>query len=156
VRYRAAFLETWAKDQLGAADLELVVCGHAHLPVMHDHGGRYYLNAGDWITHFTYITVRDGDEPRLRALGSGGATVAFELLHAFDAAQHVTDEAPADIAEAERRVAGCEGVCRRLGGVATRPSSIEEWRQTSRAVSAAESTSALRAHESAMSGRSSG
>jgi UDP-2,3-diacylglucosamine hydrolase len=66
VRYRAAFLETWAKDRLSERpDLELVVCGHAHLPVIRDHGGRYYLNAGDWITHFTYITVRDGDEPRL-------------------------------------------------------------------------------------------
>ncbi|HSJ24076.1 MAG TPA: UDP-2,3-diacylglucosamine diphosphatase [Longimicrobiales bacterium] len=56
---RSAFLHAWAAEQLDAdADLTYVVCGHSHLPVMHEHGpGRFYLNSGDWISHFTYFTV---------------------------------------------------------------------------------------------------
>jgi UDP-2,3-diacylglucosamine pyrophosphatase LpxH len=67
VRYRAAFLESWATERLSERpELDLVVCGHAHLPVIRDYGGgRFYLNAGDWITHFTYVTLQDGGEPRL-------------------------------------------------------------------------------------------
>jgi UDP-2,3-diacylglucosamine hydrolase len=56
---RAAFLESWAMDQLAAdPTLWCVVCGHSHLPVLREHApGRYYLNSGDWITHYTYFTV---------------------------------------------------------------------------------------------------
>jgi UDP-2,3-diacylglucosamine hydrolase len=56
---RAGFLDTWAADQLEAdPSLAWVVCGHSHLPVLREHApGRYYLNAGDWISHFTYIVV---------------------------------------------------------------------------------------------------
>jgi UDP-2,3-diacylglucosamine hydrolase len=64
---RAAFLQGWAGQQLDAdPSLDLVVCGHAHLPLLHEHApGRWYLNSGDWITHWTYITV-SGAGPRLR------------------------------------------------------------------------------------------
>ncbi|MGH7449368.1 MAG: UDP-2,3-diacylglucosamine diphosphatase [Longimicrobiales bacterium] len=56
---RAAFLSSWASDQLNAdPTLSWVVCGHSHLPVLHEQApGRYYLNAGDWISHYTYIVV---------------------------------------------------------------------------------------------------
>jgi UDP-2,3-diacylglucosamine pyrophosphatase LpxH len=56
---RAAFLASWASDQLNAdPSLAWVVCGHSHLPVLHEHSpGRCYLNAGDWISHYTYIVV---------------------------------------------------------------------------------------------------
>jgi UDP-2,3-diacylglucosamine hydrolase len=56
---RAAFLHTWATGRLEADPaIRFVVCGHSHLPVMHEHEpGRFYLNSGDWITHFTYFTV---------------------------------------------------------------------------------------------------
>jgi UDP-2,3-diacylglucosamine hydrolase len=63
---RGAFLHSWAAERLDAdASLRFVVCGHSHLPVMHEHApGRFYLNAGDWITHFTYFTVTP-EGPRL-------------------------------------------------------------------------------------------
>jgi UDP-2,3-diacylglucosamine hydrolase len=59
---RAAFLDAWATEQLRTdSSLSWVVCGHAHLPVLKQvEPGRYYLNAGDWVTHFTYITVTAG------------------------------------------------------------------------------------------------
>jgi UDP-2,3-diacylglucosamine hydrolase len=61
-RGRAAFLDAWAVEQLRAdPSLGWVACGHSHLPVVREvEPGRYYLNAGDWITHFTYIAVQDG------------------------------------------------------------------------------------------------
>lgn len=56
---RARFLESWATTQLTTDPaLRYVVCGHSHLPVLHEHApGRYYINAGDWISHFTYAVV---------------------------------------------------------------------------------------------------
>lgn len=65
---RAAFLSAWATDQLREdPDLAWVVCGHSHLPVVHEHeSGRWYLNAGDWISHYTYIVI-DGTAASLRA-----------------------------------------------------------------------------------------
>jgi UDP-2,3-diacylglucosamine hydrolase len=63
---RSAYLQGWGSAQLAAdASLKWVVCGHAHLPVLHEHEpGRFYLNAGDWITHCTYFVVT-ADGPRL-------------------------------------------------------------------------------------------
>lgn len=56
---RAAFLDAWASERLAEdSTLRWVVCGHAHVPVVKEVGaGRWYLNAGDWIRHFTYITI---------------------------------------------------------------------------------------------------
>jgi UDP-2,3-diacylglucosamine hydrolase len=64
---RARFLESWATSQLTADPaLRYVVCGHSHLPVLHEHApGRFYINAGDWISHFTYAVVGTGG-PELR------------------------------------------------------------------------------------------
>jgi UDP-2,3-diacylglucosamine hydrolase len=59
---RASFLEGWAREQLAQdPGLQVVVCGHSHLPVLREvEPGRYYLNSGDWVSHYTYMTVRDG------------------------------------------------------------------------------------------------
>ena len=68
VHGRAAFLREWARQRLAEQpDLALVVCGHAHLPeVTEVEPGRYYVNAGDWIEHFTYVTVDAEGTPTLR------------------------------------------------------------------------------------------
>jgi hypothetical protein len=33
--------------------------------------GRFYLNAGDWIRHRTYLTIEAGAGARLRVWGDG-------------------------------------------------------------------------------------
>jgi UDP-2,3-diacylglucosamine hydrolase len=68
VRIKAAFVQRWAEEQLQANPrLDLVVAGHVHLPaVVEVEPGRYYANAGDWINHFTYLSVpASGGAPRL-------------------------------------------------------------------------------------------
>jgi UDP-2,3-diacylglucosamine hydrolase len=64
---RARHIESWAKDQLAHdATIDLVVCGHAHLPALVNVGGdRWYLNSGDWVTHFSYITLAADTRPEL-------------------------------------------------------------------------------------------
>jgi UDP-2,3-diacylglucosamine hydrolase len=64
---RARFIEAWAVARLNEdPSLALVVCGHAHTPALRVvDAGRYYLNAGDWISHFTYITISGQEEPVL-------------------------------------------------------------------------------------------
>jgi len=59
---RAAFLEEWARARLAAdPGLSYVVCGHSHVPaLLAVEPGRYYLNAGDWLTHFSYVRLEDG------------------------------------------------------------------------------------------------
>lgn len=42
-------------------ELDLVVLGHSHRPELREvEPGRYYVNAGDWIHHLTYVAVRPG------------------------------------------------------------------------------------------------
>ena len=66
-RGRARFLEDWAETTLrDDATLAWVVCGHAHMPVIREvDRGRFYLNAGDWIRHNSYITISARGEPAL-------------------------------------------------------------------------------------------
>ncbi|MGH7460042.1 MAG: UDP-2,3-diacylglucosamine diphosphatase [Longimicrobiales bacterium] len=68
LRGRAQFLEQWGRARLDEDPaLAWVVCGHAHLPACLDvGGGRYYLNAGDWIRHNSYIVISPGGQPELR------------------------------------------------------------------------------------------
>ena len=58
-------IEAWARDALRRdPTLDLVVAGHSHLPVKVEVGtGQYYLNAGDWITHFTFAEIPSDDSP---------------------------------------------------------------------------------------------
>lgn len=75
LRGRARFLEEWARERLEEdPSLGWVICGHAHLPAIHElQRGRYYLNPGDWINHHTYITVNGAGEPRLHRWGDQAA-----------------------------------------------------------------------------------
>ncbi|MFC1661799.1 hypothetical protein ACFL3S_10170, partial [Gemmatimonadota bacterium] len=68
---RARFLEEWAGKQLRAApDLDMVVLGHSHLPVVKEvEPGRFYLNAGDWIRHRTFAVLETGIPPRVLEWG---------------------------------------------------------------------------------------
>lgn len=66
---RAPGVEAWALGALAAdPTLSLVAAGHTHLPALREAGsGRYYINAGDWISHFTYVAVpEDGSRPVVR------------------------------------------------------------------------------------------
>ena len=66
-RGRAEFLETWGRAQLyDDKSLQLVSCGHAHEPTLIEvEPGRYYINSGDWLRHYTYVTVAEGSAPQL-------------------------------------------------------------------------------------------
>lgn len=65
---RARFIESWAHERLeDDPELAYVVCGHAHLPTITEVGQhRYYINSGDWLTHFSYVTVGEAGVPALR------------------------------------------------------------------------------------------
>jgi UDP-2,3-diacylglucosamine hydrolase len=69
---RSRFLWKWAVEQLDQdPTLDYVVCGHSHIPTMHEHGpGRFYINSGDWIRHFTYFTFT-GEGPSLEHWSRG-------------------------------------------------------------------------------------
>ena len=62
---RAEFLATWAAEQMAAdSSLDLVVVGHSHTPVLEElFPGRYYVNTGDWLEHFTYLSLAPGGGP---------------------------------------------------------------------------------------------
>jgi UDP-2,3-diacylglucosamine hydrolase len=64
---RSAFLEEWAGAQLAARpELDLVVLGHTHVPLLKQlHPGRYYLNAGDWLVNQSYAVFAPDQPPRL-------------------------------------------------------------------------------------------
>lgn len=58
-------IEAWARKSLrNDSFLDLVVAGHSHLPqLIEADEGRYYLNTGDWITHFTFAEIPTIDSP---------------------------------------------------------------------------------------------
>ncbi len=62
---RSRHIAEWGAAQLAAdPGLDLVVTGHAHIPMLREMGpNRWYLNAGDWIRHFTYIELPHYPEP---------------------------------------------------------------------------------------------
>jgi UDP-2,3-diacylglucosamine hydrolase len=64
---RAAALRNWASDVLDRSrHLDLVLAGHTHTPTIDEiDTGRFYVNTGDWINHFTYLVLRPGIPPRL-------------------------------------------------------------------------------------------
>lgn len=65
---RAAALEVWARREMERRpDLDMVLAGHTHTPTVQEVGvGRYYINTGDWINHFTYLVLHPGETPDLR------------------------------------------------------------------------------------------
>ena len=72
---RSAFLEEWAGIQLATRpELELVVLGHTHVPVLKElFPERYYLNAGDWLMNQSYAVFSQDQPPRLMDWRDGRA-----------------------------------------------------------------------------------
>lgn len=66
-RDRARFLEGWAGEQLAKdPDLNLVVCGHSHVPALIEIGtNRFYINSGDWVRNATYVVLPGGGTPQM-------------------------------------------------------------------------------------------
>ncbi len=64
---RAAALAEWGTRKLGSdPSLDLVVLGHTHEPTLAEvERGRWYVNAGDWVAHRTYLVLEEGAAPRL-------------------------------------------------------------------------------------------
>lgn len=69
---RSDALLDWARTRLASDPaLAWVVCGHAHAPrLVEVQEGRWYVNAGDWVTHDSYVRI-DGGVPRLLRWESG-------------------------------------------------------------------------------------
>lgn len=65
---RSDALLAWAAERLAEApDLGWVVCGHAHSPRLEEvEPDRWYVNAGDWITHDSYVRIEGGVPALLR------------------------------------------------------------------------------------------
>ena len=64
---RSKVLFEWAVEKLAAEkDLDLIVLGHSHIPLIHQTGpGRFYVNLGDWLSHRSYLMLREGEPPCL-------------------------------------------------------------------------------------------
>jgi UDP-2,3-diacylglucosamine hydrolase len=71
-RGRSRALEEWAVAKLKAEpELDLVVLGHTHIPRVREVGsGRWYVNAGDWVHHRTFLALKEGEPPRLLSWGA--------------------------------------------------------------------------------------
>jgi len=65
---RSKVLHQWAVEKLASEeDLDLIVLGHAHIPLVHEAGaGRFYINLGDWINHRSYLVLSEGEGPSLK------------------------------------------------------------------------------------------
>jgi UDP-2,3-diacylglucosamine hydrolase len=64
---RSDALEAWAVKRLrDDAELDLVLLGHTHLPLVREAApGKWYVNSGDWVFHQTYVILQEGSPPRL-------------------------------------------------------------------------------------------
>ncbi|MDR0786955.1 MAG: UDP-2,3-diacylglucosamine diphosphatase [Gemmatimonadota bacterium] len=64
---RAKELREWAVGELERRPgVNLVLAGHIHQPVVEEvFPDRFYVNTGDWINHFTYLTLTPGEAPVL-------------------------------------------------------------------------------------------
>jgi UDP-2,3-diacylglucosamine hydrolase len=49
-----------AAKKLLSQDFDAVILGHSHYPVLRRQEEKIYLNIGDWITHFTYGLLQNG------------------------------------------------------------------------------------------------
>ena len=58
-------IRNWAAERLRSdPSLDFIVAGHCHLPAKVEVSpDRYYLNAGDWISHYTYLLIPTDSEP---------------------------------------------------------------------------------------------
>lgn len=71
---RSIVLEKWATETLEQRpELDLVIVGHTHIPALLEvEPGRYYVNAGDWVHHWSYLVLQAGEAPRLEIWENGG------------------------------------------------------------------------------------
>jgi UDP-2,3-diacylglucosamine hydrolase len=58
-------VEAWAREQLRRLqEVDLVLVGHSHLPAWIEvEPGRFYVNTGDWIEHWTYALLPASKAP---------------------------------------------------------------------------------------------
>lgn len=66
-RDRSEHLKEWGIEKLRSdPTLDLVVLGHTHVPLLiEDTPGRFYVNAGDWVNHRSYLILERECPPRL-------------------------------------------------------------------------------------------
>jgi UDP-2,3-diacylglucosamine hydrolase len=57
-------LREYALARLQKENIDLFIAGHTHTPEITRTGDKYFVNLGDWIRHFTYAVIQDG-EPKL-------------------------------------------------------------------------------------------
>jgi UDP-2,3-diacylglucosamine hydrolase len=64
---RSRALSAWAEARLLAEpELELVVLGHTHRPLLREvRAGQWYVNTGDWVVHKSYVVLECGRSPQL-------------------------------------------------------------------------------------------
>jgi UDP-2,3-diacylglucosamine hydrolase len=64
---RAAALAAWGAAKLRAdRSIDMVILGHSHIPRVDEiEPGRFYVNAGDWVQHHSYLVLEGGQPPRL-------------------------------------------------------------------------------------------
>ena len=80
-KHHSETIETWAREALRRdPTIDIVVAGHSHLPAMVEVStGRYYLNAGDWITHYTYVEIPVQHPPAIRKWSHDGPAALSHL-----------------------------------------------------------------------------
>jgi UDP-2,3-diacylglucosamine pyrophosphatase LpxH len=73
---RSEVLYEWAVEKLATeGDLDLIVLGHAHIPLLHEAGpSRFYVNLGDWINHRSYLVLKTGERPSLETWEAADST----------------------------------------------------------------------------------
>ncbi len=70
---RARVLEAWALKKLAEdTGIDLVILGHTHIPTVTDLGGRFYINAGDWIRYNSYAVIETSGPPRIEYWSEDG------------------------------------------------------------------------------------
>lgn len=54
------YLTEWVKSQ-SENKIDIVITGHTHCPVINKHENLIHASLGDWISHFTYLTIQEGE-----------------------------------------------------------------------------------------------
>ncbi len=56
-----SILENYARRRLREPDVDIVLLAHSHQPVIQEPWpGKFYVNTGDWINHFSYAVIDRG------------------------------------------------------------------------------------------------
>ncbi len=54
------YLAEWVKEQ-SKNQIDIVITGHTHCPIINQHKNLIHASLGDWISHFTYLTIQEGE-----------------------------------------------------------------------------------------------